>query len=325
MLTPYIAEINKRVFLPCTNIEELSKDIPQEIFTPFEFTHANAFYGMDIALKQYAGLPHSYHLKAHYSHASLATEGTGWDSDYNLLPMLFTWSPMHKQTYQKVCKKPMHSIGPIIHYAQNYYTDEQIKAKKERLGRNALFFPVHSSHHISSHFTMKHCLKALEPFKKDFDTIRVSIFWKNFHEGQHKPFIDAGYECVTAGHMFDPLFLPRLKGLLSVTDHTFGNSYGTNIAYGIYMQKPHTHLPSDFMLDYSKAQDNFSHTPYLQKRQEIVDKFLNLFVNYSSEISKQQYAACNHFFGYDHVRTRNELLALISSSEDLFQSMVNKY
>ncbi len=321
MHSSYINEINRRIFIPCTNLEEICKIIPEEYFTPFEFTHANAFYGMDHALKQYANLPITYHLKAHYSHNSFVlTKGTECKRDYNLLPMLFTWSPAQQKIYKMVSNKPMYPIGPIIHYVRNYYTEEQVQAEKERLGKNALFFPAHSTYYASAQFSIEQCLECLEEYKKHFDCIRVSIYWKDFYAGLHKPFTDAGYECVSSGHLFDPLFLQRVKGLLSIADHTFGNSYGTNIVYGIYMQKPHTHIPMGVQYDLSRTPYT-APDKYAQRREFLMNKFLDKFIGYNQTISDEQYTLCSQYFGYDCVRSSSELLSLIKIAENLFQNL----
>ncbi len=312
----YIAEIQNRFLAPCTDLETLCKDIPLEIFRPFDYADNNGFYGIDEALKQYAGLPSAYHIKAHYSHASLVEKGYVWNKDYDTLPMVFTWAPSHEKVYKQVCRKPMHSIGPIIHYAKNAYTEEVIKAEKKRLGKNALFFPAHSSHFVATHFSMEELLELIKPYTKEFDTIRISIYWKDFLDGKHKAFIDAGYECVTSGHIFDPYFLPRHKGLLSVADHTFGNEYGTNIAYAIYMQTPFTYLQQNVTYDSSNEPSKCDTWDGADDFIKLTKRILQNFVNFSPEISSAQYKMCNYFFGYDCIKTRHELLTLLKAAED---------
>ncbi len=320
----YINEVQQRLFVPCTDLESLCKDIPSEIFAPCEYANNNGYYGIDVALKDYVGLPHMYPLKAHYSHGSIAFEGYIWVKDYDTLPMLFTWSPAHEKVYKQVCKKPMYSIGPIIHYAQNAYTDAKISSERARLGRNALFFPTHSSHHATSLYPIENTLEHLEAQKKNFDTLRVSIYWKDFLDARHKPYVDAGYECVSAGHIFDPYFLPRLKALLSVTDHTFGNSYGSNICYSIYMKIPHTHWPQEITRDHSKDPARVDQWTRFDLCKEMLEKFLQNFTQFSSEISPMQYKMCNHYFGYDCIRTREELLTLLQTSEELFYALMRR-
>ncbi len=320
----YLNEIQDRVFASVTDLNSLCKDIPLNIFSPFEYVSNNAYYGMDVALKSYAGLPQSYYLKAHYSHISIAAVGDIWIEDYNTLPMLFTWAPSHEKAYKKVCRKPMYSIGPIIHYAQNAYTEEKIDAEKKRLGRNALFFPTHSSHESETVFSVEESLAALKSYEKEFDNIRVSIYWSDFLNNRHKPFLSSGYECVTAGHMFDPYFLPRLKALLSVTDYTFGNTFGTNIAYSIYMKKPFTLLSQEIIYDFGKDPALIDNSEHRKACKSAVDKFLENFTHYSPEVSALQYNLCNYYFGYDQVRTRDGLLTLLEASEDFFNAIMKK-
>ncbi len=318
----YLNEIHSRLFVPCTNLAALSKDIPDNIFMPFEYIDNNGFYGIDVALKQYVGLPQTYHLKVHYSHCSILSKETSWIQDYNTLPMLLTWSPFHESIYKQLCKKPMHSIGPIIHYAKNAYTKEKIEAERKRLGKNALFFPTHSTHHASSSFSVEKSLQAIGQFKEKFDSIRICLYWKDVLDGRAKLFLDSGYECVTAGHMFDPYFLPRIKGLLSVADHTFGNAFGTNIAYAVYLQKPFTYIPQE--ITYSQSSDNSRKNIDTQKWHEFLQHFLQHFCVYSPKITSDQYKLCDYYFGYSNIRTREELATLLQASETLFNSLMKK-
>ncbi len=345
MTLSYLDEIQNRFFVPFTDLDTLCKDISWDSFQPHEYVSNNAFYGIDMALKNYVGLPINYHLKAHYSHISNASLSSPhaknfdiphrnnsnvdpqlsiWIKDYDTLPMLFTWAPSHEKIYKKVCRKPMHSIGPIIHYAQNAYTEEQIAAEKKRLGRNALFFPAHSSHLVQTSFSLEESLDYLNTIKKDFDTIRISVYWKDYLDGLHAAYTSSGYECVTAGHMFDPFFLPRLKALLSVTDHTFGISYGTNIAYSIYMQKPFTLKKQEDYSDFSEHPDPINEAKKAVECRKNTLQFLQYFETYNTEISSAQYNLCNHHFGYDQVRSRDELLTLIKSSEEFFNAIIKK-
>ncbi len=309
-----------RTLVDLSDLTTLCEDISWDIFHPFEHVTYNAFYGIDFALKQYVGIPHAYHLKAHYSHISLMTEGCTWIKDYNVLPTLFTWAPSHEKAYSRVCNKPMHSIGPIIHYAKSAYTEEKIAAEKKRLGHNALVFPAHSTHAIPVSFEFDLLLKSLEELKKHFDSIRICIYWKDYLQGQHEPFVKAGYECVTAGHMFDPNFLPRLKALLSVADHTISNAFGAYIAYAVYMQIPHLHLPQKLLRNQSNDAEKVGKKLGIKKHRKKINNVLQHFTDLTPKVTPGQYKMCNEHFGYDYVRTPNELLELIYQAEDVYKA-----
>ena len=57
--------------------------------------------------------------------------------------------------------------------------------------------------------------------------------------GHTETYLEHGFECVTAGHIYDPFFLSRLKSIIDLATITTSNEIGTHIGYCIFMGKPH--------------------------------------------------------------------------------------
>ena len=65
------------------------------------------------------------------------------------------------------------------------------------------------------------------------------MYWKDILLHLDSPFSAKGYKIVTAGHIYDPQFLCRLKSIFLLADVAMGNALGTNIGYSIAMGVPY--------------------------------------------------------------------------------------
>ena len=276
---PFNSLIEDRLFLPLTDLEALTKDIPHETHTIYEINGVNTFYGIAQTIKHYVGFPESYSLKVNYTHMFY---GRPWCGDLdNRLPICLVWSDAMREEFLKCTKKPVITVGPPIVYAPNLYSDQEIEAEKRRLGRNALIFPAHSTHHSEARFDTSVLLEKAQLLNKQFDSVRFCIYWKDYLSGKSQAFLESGFECVTAGHIYDPLFYSRLKTLLSIADHTFGNSVGTHIGLSIGLGIPHTIFPSK--IDCTN--------PYYMPNDKYTKNFIafsELFISNNSIISQEQ-------------------------------------
>lgn len=110
---------------------------------------------------------------------------------------------------------------------------------KKKLGRTLLVFPNHSSHYIETKFDERDLILEIEKVKNKFDTVLVCMYWKDILLKKEQPYKDKKYKIVTAGHIFDYNFLPRLKSIIKLADVTMSNAIGTHMGYCVYLGKPH--------------------------------------------------------------------------------------
>ena len=301
--------IEDRLFLPLTDLEGLTKDIPHEAHSINEINGINIFYGIAQTIKHYVGLPESYSLKANYTHMFY---GMPWHGDLdNRLPVCLVWSDAMREEFLKCTKKPVFTVGPPIAYAPNLYSEQKILAEKYRLGRNALIFPAHSTHYIEAQFDIDALLDKARMLNEQFDSVRFCIYWKDYLSGKSQAFLESEFECVTAGHIYDPLFYSRLKALLSTADHTFGNSVGTHIGLSIGLGIPHTIFPSK--IEYTK--------PYYTQNDKYTKNFIafsKLFISDYSTISEEQVNVVNRYFGFSQKKSPGEFREILQTAEYLY-------
>lgn len=308
-------EIQKRSKLPVTDIENLSKHI--NMFSPFtnEVQPINDWYGHATILKKFLGLPKTYQFKFIIEHGTyFSTQVADIELESNL-PSFLTYS-LYRAKVLKKYRPHTYAIGPFIHYASHYLTEDELKKEKKRLGKTLLFFPSHSLIGLTNEYDMEWAYKKIKAISRNFDTIRVCIYWKDVLLGKHKYYQSKGLECITAGHILDPQFLPRVKSIIEIADLTISNDASSPLSYCIYMGKPHIifyQRPKMIGRRYFKKvmSDYWKSDPYKQ----VVKEFSKI----SFFITKKQHELMNYYCGTSNIKGKSELKKIVQETE---QTMV---
>ena len=299
------------------DIHRLSQDRSQ---TTTEIHRSNDFYGHASVLKNYLGIPQNYVIRAAIEHSVMISNKYSWHIDRNsLFPCIFTNSDERYAAYP--AGKMIFAVGPYIHYAEHVLSPEEIKNEKLRLGKSLLVFPFHSTHHNTSFFDEKKYCDLIEELGKEFDSVRVCLYWQDVLYGRDEVYKQRGFECVTAGHIFDPLFLPRLKTIVECSTVTTSNAWGTHIGYSTFMGKPHVMHKMEIVNNYQKS--NVSVKDRASKEDEMSsleeqELAYELFSELRSDISDAQFEYVSSRWGFHSIREKPELLELFSIAEDVF-------
>jgi len=312
----YKNSIAKRADLPLTDIAPLSR--PISMFAPFteEIHKPNDWYGHANNLKTYLGLPRSYQFKFIMEHGLYLNDQVE-DLDIETdLPSMITYSTYRERILKKY-RENVFSIGPFIHYAKSLLTEKEIIKEKMRLGKSVLFFPAHSTPVIGMEFDTAKLCRQIKKISKGFDNVRICLYWKDILLGRQRIYADFGFECVTAGHMLDPLFLPRLKSLILTSNFTASNIISSHVGFCVYLGKPHVVLEEKLNMKTTqfwkkRITDGFESEGYL----EVLEEFTKL--NY--KISKKQTELMEKYWGTDKVRTKAQLKRIIDISEKIYQN-----
>lgn len=308
-------KIRQRSKLALTNIESLSKHI--NMFSPFtnEIQPINDWYGHAKILKKFLGLSENYQFKFIIEHGLyLSNQVADIELESNL-PSFITYSSYRAKVLRKI-RPYVFVVGPLIHYASHYLTNKELKEEKRRLGKTLLFFPSHSLIGLKNEYDLNWSYRKIEAIGKKFDTIRVCLYWKDVLLGKHEFYQKRGLECVTAGHVLDPMFLPRLKSIIQLSDLTVSNDASSPLSYCIYMNKPHIifyQRPKmsgkgylkKVMIDYWKSR------PYHQ--------IINAFSKIQYTITPKQLYLINYYCGTNSVKTKTQLMSIVEKTEQIFQ------
>ena len=301
------------------DLEELTRDrelLTQEIFVP------NEWYGHACAIRRHAGFPEDYQIKAAVEHFPNLRHAH-WDVDLNAeVPSVLISSSFRSEYLRTHTHKPIFCIGSLLTYAEDLLDDVTLIRERRRLGKNVTVFPEHSTHFINVDYDIEDYCNGLEELRKDFDTIRICIYWKDFLRGGAKPYQDRGYEIVTAGHMYDTSFLSRLKSILKTSDAVVVNQISTVVGYAISLGIPVSMLDSKSLsrsMDASATDD--VKVPDSMDEYNKDSNLISLresFSNSGFEISDAQVELVNKYWGFSELRTPEELRLILDISEDMF-------
>lgn len=296
----------------------LAKDRPlitNEIHT------SNDFYGNATILKDYAGFPKDYQIKAAIEHGPFGA-GFVWDVDINSpVPAIFSFASYRFPVLKKRTNKALFPIGPIMHYAPYSFSEDSIAHEKKRLGKNLLVFPPHSTHWIDINYDIHDYCEFLEYFGKEFNQIRICLYWKDILRGFAEEYSRHGFECVTAGHIYDPLFLPRLKTIIELSSLTTSSANGTHILYCIMMEKPHFLMKIDVRRTAEKNEIIKRDTPNLNNsdNRKAVAEIWKTFSILNDDVTPRQKEIARKYWGMGENKSINEMRMLFEITEDIYQ------
>lgn len=312
------SNLKKRITAPLTDLKTLSFDIPElitdEIFEP------NDFYYIAHHLKKYIGRESSDFIKAAIEHGLMYSYHF-WDAITNHeFQSIITLGEIRRLILEKICpNKNVYTIGPFINYVEDFFTPDEFQKEKEKLGKNLLVFPAHSTHHMGYEFDHDSFCEEILKLTKDFDSTTICLYWKDIHRGYDKIYQKFGFNCVCAGHIYDPYFLPRLKTIIKLSDYTASNVTGTHIGYSLFFNKPHYLIKNNFkIVSFGDFANELVEQEANSKERTMEDNhFYNHFSNYSNTITKEQWDFANQYFGFDQIKTKEELKTIIETIDKL--------
>ena len=318
-------EIKSRKNLPLTDIERLSADLPNTYIR--EILRGEIFlarYGMNRVLKQYAGLPLDSKIHVLFEHGILFTDYVGGAFRiHEYLPSLVA-----SQYRVNVLKKQnnyhgAYAIGPYIHYADPLLSNKEIKEEKERLGKTLLVFPSHSIDCSTAQFDYDKFIKEIKKVGKNFDNIRICMYYQDINLKNHIPYQNEGFEIVTAGHFNDYNFLKRLKSFILTSDMTMANDIGTHLGYCIYLNKPHYIIQQNITYNTTNAviEKNTNESNEKLNNSNNKTKIINLFSKYNETITPEQYELISYLWGFNEIKTPNELKNLILTIDNDYSNI----
>lgn len=284
-------------------------------------------YAMDKILKLYCGLSNTFKIHALFEHGVIITDYVGGAfRAHECLPSIVS-SKYRVDVLKK--QKDYHgafAIGPYIHYCDSLLEDNQFKEEKNRLGKNLLVFPSHSVDGNISKFDYESFLNNIKKYSDDFDSVRVCMYYKDVQLGRHEIYQKNGFEVVTAGHIFDYNFLPRLKSIIELSDMTMSNNVGTHLGYCIYLNKPHF-IDLSQNVEYVKEKNDRESKLIDETTKQVInimdtnDNVLlikNLFSNFDKKINKDQYELVSYLWGFDEVKSPIELKSIFFEIDENF-------
>lgn len=286
----FITEVKRREKLSIFDYIELSQELP---FCPLEFIKDSNFYGYAYSIKKYAdidslnrgcSIEHGLYYEDNYIPSAAYSRTT---------KQIVTLSNVRKNLLDRNLKKKTIAIGPYIHYAESLLSKECKISLKNKYGKILLFFPSHGSVEDKETYDIERMICKLNNIKEKFncDTVFVNMFYYDVLYTEYVELYDkAGFVITTAGHRYDLNFISRLKSIIELSDIVVSNKFGTNVGYSIYMKKPTVILDGENV-----------------NKESMVAKVCSVLHYVSDEILPDQYEIVSKYWGFDCVRTPEEL------------------
>jgi hypothetical protein len=216
-------------------LQGLARD--RRLITP-ELHVSNDFYGHATILKRYTGISRSRSLKVAIEHGMNLSQWV-WDVDLASPFGLFLCTSQARASAFKArasTDKRALAIGPLIRYLP---PEEETERPRPR---RVLLIPMHSTHHVEASYDVAEFLsRGLEPYADRYDA-QVCLYWKDVLRGAAGEYRRQGFECVTAGHIYDPEFLSRFRRILRGASAVVTNHVSTHLFYSVLEGKPVWHV-----------------------------------------------------------------------------------
>ena len=288
-------------------------------------------YFIEKALKDYAGLPEDYKIKAAIEHApQLNSCTTGSFGVHGSYPSIVS-SSFRVSVIEILPKNNgAYAVGPYIAYVQSALSVDKLKRERERLGRNLLVFPAHSIRGLKAVYDINSFCEEIKKISNEYDSVRVCLYWKDVLLGIAEIYQKYGFEVVTAGHYYDPMFMPRLKSIIETSTMTMSNKHGTHIGYCIYLNKPHLLLKNKVDSEkisndgkLAEKEHGLLEVRKIDKNRD-VDQIYDLLSENQEVITPEQYTFLNKYWGFTEVKSPIQLRKLLMVFEGEYQ-LKNNY
>lgn len=273
----------------------------------------NDYYGQATILKQYAGLPNSYPLKVVLEHG-LFFDDWMWDVDQHAqLPIFLSSSEHRSLIHRKTSSKPSIPVGFGFLYAVELYQKKYGKSLSQTERRGTVVFPSHSTHYIKAVFDFEDYANKLKSLPEEFQPITICIYWKDFLHGYHKFYQKSGFKVVTAGHMYDPLFLYRFFDICRQFKYSTSNNIGTHLFLSVRSGCSFFYTSSHEITHEADANVHIGgFTPMFS---QIKNQSLELFASPKDKMCPKQLKFVDKYLGTEYIKKPNELKQLLLYAE----------
>lgn len=211
---------------------------------------------------------------------------------------------------------PIFTIGPMIHYARPSYQEEKLSEIKKKLGKCLLVFPSHTNEGLR-YDSFKHeeyAFKIFKEYGKGFDTVLACAYWYDIERPVFKLLESNGAIIVSSGLRDDPLFLRRLKSIISLADAVVSDQIGSYLGYSLYMGKPYLMIPG--ISDYAKDDWEAS---IIKNNTDITLKFSKVFSGTEFKITQEHLDFIEPAWGLKKIKTKEEIKAIIEIADKLLK------
>jgi hypothetical protein len=202
-------------------------------------------------------------------------------------------------------------IGPMILYAT--------PPPAPQPGRRLVAFPAHSTHHVDAVYDVARFAERLEGIRVGWDEVRVCLYWRDVLRGAHHAYLERGFECVTAGHIYDPAFLARQRGILEGAAAVISNEVGSFIFYAVALGRPVWLIDADVRYEAASADILRRDQADQGEWPALATAIRSAFAAEPTEVTADQLALVEEHAGLSSHRSPVEMAALLAEAEERYR------
>lgn len=249
----------------------------------------NDYYGSASVLKEYAELPQGEPLSVVVPHGPSLNDHVWHCELQGDARLILCYSPYRQKVYRKLGKRTALCAAPFL-YAMKMVEGQP----RERKG--TVFFPGHSTHHVTAHQQLNRIADRLASFSDEYQPVTVFAYWRDYNLGHRQVFIDRGFRVVSTGHMYDHNFLYRLYHLCSTHKYACSNEVGTHILYAAAAGCSYFHMP-DFACQHKADASVLARDGSREEDYQEVARRLGPVLSRSPSCSQDRLAIVDYYIG----------------------------
>lgn len=219
-----------------TSADELQRICADRPPTP-EFPFVNGFYGHGAILRRYADVAPEVPIPAVIPHSVDPNPGYLWTGEAKAgVAAVLSYPPYRDAAFAAAGSHVLPSASPFL-----YAMELPDTTPTSRSG--TAYFPSHSTHVITVESEGQVTAEWLAGLPEPYAPVTVVLYWRDVQLGRDVPFRQAGLPVTSAGHMYDPRFLLRLRDILLRSRFAAGSRFGAHavLAVGagcLYLELP---------------------------------------------------------------------------------------
>lgn len=271
----------------------------------------NNYYGIGSSLSKY--VDSNKNINAFIEHGYIFGNFVDLNCNKWHTENIITFGNVRKTHLQSKTEKNIITIGPYIHYAEDYLNNCDYSRLKQQLGKMLLVIPVHGPTGGSFIYDRDIIINNINQIKSEYDTIGICLFYSDVRNKELlNYYVQKGFKVFCAGYKYDWNFLSRLKTIIKLSDYTVSNYPGTHTGYCVYLNKPHWIVKQNIERNpiTKKGFINF-YGIRSQSEEELLEieiqEIADLFYQYSETITASQNKIIDKYWGVSHVRDKKEL------------------
>ena len=285
-----------------------------------EVYDGNMMYGIGGVLREYTGYGKKIYCAVEHGTPTEREDNVVEYRD-NRMPVLLLHSDQRRDFLKDKTDKVMFTIGPnFMPYEKGLYSDFSLKSTKKNLGKTLLIYPQHNND-TSEFVEFTHNRDQLIEYVKKvkeiggFSTVVVCLYYIDVERGMQFFYEQQGWIVVSAGKNTNYDFPACFKTILKISDYVIAQSI-TGIAFAMYENIPCTFYPGarEMINENGKIVEDawtINGKSWIAKTEQ---ELCRLFGDYSEKITDEQKAWCEYIWGYNCVKTPEELKLIFDFS-----------